>query len=183
VQQKEKVKQKVEEMEKQIHMLFQTIPESTSEEAGSSGEKLHRIEKTIQEYKEKIKELEEHVTPTTPPRSQSAERTRGNNSCRGHQPKHTGSHRAAREEHAALDSPPRGWEPPRTMQEKETNIHAAMAKVKQQQKIVSLPEKIKMTTELKALQLEEKALQVQKTTRQALLEPLQEKEEQAGHGE
>jgi hypothetical protein len=43
---------------------------------------------------------------------------------------------------------------------------------------VSLLEKIKMTTKLKALQLEEKALQVQKTTRQALLEPLQEKVEQ-----
>jgi ElaB/YqjD/DUF883 family membrane-anchored ribosome-binding protein len=66
-QQKEKAKKKVEEMEQQIHMLFQTIPESTSDEAGSSGEKLRRIEQTIQEYKEKIKELEEHVTPTTPP--------------------------------------------------------------------------------------------------------------------
>jgi hypothetical protein len=57
----------VEEMEHQIHMLFQAIPESTSEEVGSSEEKLRRIEKTIQEYKEKIKELEECVTPTTPP--------------------------------------------------------------------------------------------------------------------
>jgi predicted nucleic acid-binding Zn-ribbon protein len=39
-------------------------------------------------------------------------------------------------------------------------------------------EKIKTATEMKALQLEEKALQAQKTTRQALLEPLQEKAEQ-----
>lgn len=53
-------------MEQQIHMLFQIIHESTSDEAGSSGEKLRRIEQTIQEYKEKIKELEERVTPTTP---------------------------------------------------------------------------------------------------------------------
>jgi Fe-S cluster assembly ATPase SufC len=42
---------------------------------------------------------------------------------------------------------------------------------------MSLPEKIKTTTELKALQLEEKALQAQKTTRQASLEHLQEKAE------
>jgi peptidoglycan hydrolase CwlO-like protein len=54
-------------MEQQIHMLFQEILERTNEEAGSSKEKLHRIEQTIQEYKEKIKELEERVTPTTPP--------------------------------------------------------------------------------------------------------------------
>jgi predicted nucleic acid-binding Zn-ribbon protein len=43
---------------------------------------------------------------------------------------------------------------------------------------VSLPKNIKTTTELKALQLEEKALQAQKIARQALLEPLQEKVEQ-----
>jgi peptidoglycan hydrolase CwlO-like protein len=57
----------VEEMEHQIHMLFQKIPKNTNEEARSSKEKLHRIEQTIQEYKENIKELEECVTPTTPP--------------------------------------------------------------------------------------------------------------------
>jgi hypothetical protein len=66
-QQKERAQQKVEEMETQIHILFQAIPDNTNEEAVSSEEKLRRIEKTIQHYKEKIKELEEHVTPTTPP--------------------------------------------------------------------------------------------------------------------
>jgi len=39
-QQKERAQQKVEEMENQIHMLFQTIPETTNEEAWSSEEKL-----------------------------------------------------------------------------------------------------------------------------------------------
>jgi hypothetical protein len=29
---------------------------------------LQRIENIIQQYKEKIKEMEEHVTPTTPPK-------------------------------------------------------------------------------------------------------------------
>jgi hypothetical protein len=43
---------------------------------------------------------------------------------------------------------------------------------------VSLPEKIKTTTELKALQLEEKALQEQKIARQVFLDPLQEKVKQ-----
>jgi hypothetical protein len=43
---------------------------------------------------------------------------------------------------------------------------------------VLLSEKIRTATEIKALQLEEKALQAHKTTRQALLEPLQEKAEQ-----
>jgi peptidoglycan hydrolase CwlO-like protein len=47
-------------------MLFQTILERTSDEVESSREKLRMIEKTIQEYKEKIKELEERVTLTTP---------------------------------------------------------------------------------------------------------------------
>lgn len=43
---------------------------------------------------------------------------------------------------------------------------------------MSLSEKIKTATELKALQLEEKSLQAQKTSREALLKPLQEKAEQ-----
>jgi predicted nucleic acid-binding Zn-ribbon protein len=41
-----------------------------------------------------------------------------------------------------------------------------------------LPEKIKTVTEMKSLQAEEKAVQVQKIARQAQLEPLQEKVEQ-----
>jgi len=65
-QQKERAQKKVEGMENQIHILFQAIPNNTNEEVGFSEEKLRRIEQTIQKYKEKIKELEEHVTPTTP---------------------------------------------------------------------------------------------------------------------
>jgi hypothetical protein len=50
-----------------MHILFQAIPNNTNQEVVSSEEKLRRIENTIQHYKEKIKELEERVTPTTPP--------------------------------------------------------------------------------------------------------------------
>jgi hypothetical protein len=39
-QQKERAQQKVEEMETQIHILFQAIPDNTNEEAVSSEEKL-----------------------------------------------------------------------------------------------------------------------------------------------
>jgi hypothetical protein len=46
-QQKERAQQKVEEMEQKIHMLFQAIPESTSEEAGSSEEKLRWTEQNL----------------------------------------------------------------------------------------------------------------------------------------
>jgi hypothetical protein len=42
-QQKERDQKKVEEMENQIHILFQEIPENINEEAGSSEEKLRRI--------------------------------------------------------------------------------------------------------------------------------------------
>ena len=66
-QRKEREHKKVEDMETQIHILFQAIPDNTNEEAVSLEEKLRRIEQTIQHYKEKIKKLEEHVTPTTPP--------------------------------------------------------------------------------------------------------------------
>ena len=64
------------------------------------------------------------------------------------------------------------------LQEKETKIHTTMAEVKQRHKTMTLPDKIKTATELKSLQLEEKALQAQKTVRQTLLEPLQEKADQ-----
>jgi len=53
-----------------------------------------------------------------------------------------------------------------------------MEEVKKGQKTMSLLEKIKNSTKMKALQLEEKVLQENKTRRQALLEPLQEKAEQ-----
>jgi hypothetical protein len=43
---------------------------------------------------------------------------------------------------------------------------------------MSLPEKIKMATEMKILQEKEKVVQAQKMTRQAQLDPLQEKVEQ-----
>jgi Fe-S cluster assembly ATPase SufC len=53
-----------------------------------------------------------------------------------------------------------------------------MAEVKKRQKQMSLSEKIKTSTKMKDLHLEEKVLQEQNTRRQALLEPLQEKAEQ-----
>jgi predicted RNase H-like nuclease (RuvC/YqgF family) len=47
VQKKVRAQKKVEEMEHQIHMLFQAILENTNEEVGSLEEKLHRLDKTI----------------------------------------------------------------------------------------------------------------------------------------
>jgi hypothetical protein len=64
------------------------------------------------------------------------------------------------------------------MQGKEDRVHVAMADLKQRQKMMSLPEKIKRTVEMKSLQSEEKEVQVEKIARQAQLEPLQEKVEQ-----
>jgi hypothetical protein len=144
VQQKEKVKQKVEEMEQQIHMLFQTIPESTSDEAGSSGEKLCRIEQTIQEYKEKIKELEECVTPTTPPEVRAQWEQEVTTAVEG-------IDQSIQTVTMLLEKSAQLWThlledgSLQELQEKEAKIHAAMAEVKQRQKIVSLPEKIKTT--------------------------------------
>jgi hypothetical protein len=43
---------------------------------------------------------------------------------------------------------------------------------------MSFPEKIKIVADIKTLQVEEKAIQVQNMTRQSKLEPLQEYEEQ-----
>jgi hypothetical protein len=169
-QQKERAQQKVEEMEHQIHMLFQAILENTNEEAGSSKEKLCKIEQTIQEYKEKIKELEERVTSTTPLEvrvQQEQEATTATEDIG----------QSIQIVTELLNKSAQLWThlledgSLQELQEKESKIHAIMEEVKQRQKIISLPEKIKMTTE-------EKVLQAQKIARQALLEPLQQKEEQ-----
>jgi hypothetical protein len=64
------------------------------------------------------------------------------------------------------------------LQGREDKVHAVMEDLKQRQKTMSLPEKIKTTAEMKSLQAEEKVVQAQKIARQAQLEPLQDKAEQ-----
>jgi peptidoglycan hydrolase CwlO-like protein len=61
------VQQKVDEMENQINIVFQAISDDTTSEEASSEEKITKIAQTLQQYKEKIKELEERAVPTTPP--------------------------------------------------------------------------------------------------------------------
>jgi hypothetical protein len=58
------------------------------------------------------------------------------------------------------------------------NCMQQWTEVKQRQRTMSLPEKIKTVAEMKNLQAEEKVVQAQKMARQAQLEPLQEKAEQ-----
>jgi hypothetical protein len=53
-----------------------------------------------------------------------------------------------------------------------------MADVKQQHRMMSLPENIKTVVEMNNLQAKEKAVQVQNMARQDQLEPLQEKEKE-----
>jgi hypothetical protein len=64
---KEIAQQKVDEMETQINTVFQAISDDTVSEEASSEEKITKIAQTLQQYKEKIKELEEHAVPMTPP--------------------------------------------------------------------------------------------------------------------
>jgi predicted nucleic acid-binding Zn-ribbon protein len=54
-------------METQINTVFQAISDDTVSEEASSEEKITKIAQTLQQYKEKIKELEERTVPTTPP--------------------------------------------------------------------------------------------------------------------
>jgi hypothetical protein len=61
------VQQKVEEMEKHISEVFQTIPDNAGSEEVSSEEKMRKIAQALEQYKSQIKELEERAVPTTPP--------------------------------------------------------------------------------------------------------------------
>jgi hypothetical protein len=61
------VQQKVEEMEKHISEVFQTIPDNAESEEVSSEEKMRKIAQALEQYKSQIKELEERAVPTTPP--------------------------------------------------------------------------------------------------------------------
>jgi peptidoglycan hydrolase CwlO-like protein len=54
-------------METQIDAVFQAISDDTVSEEASSEEKITKIAQTLQQYKEKIKELEERAVPMTPP--------------------------------------------------------------------------------------------------------------------
>jgi hypothetical protein len=66
--------QRVEEMERQISGVFQAIPDSAKSEEASFEEKMRKITQALVQYKEKIKELEEHAVPMTPQQSERKER-------------------------------------------------------------------------------------------------------------
>jgi hypothetical protein len=63
------------------------------------------------------------------------------------------------------------------LQGREDKVHVGMAELKHRQKMMSLPEKIKTTKEMKSLKEKEKAVQMQKIARWDQLDPLQEKAE------
>jgi hypothetical protein len=60
----------------------------------------------------------------------------------------------------------------------EEKLHTTMVDVKQQQKMISMLEKIKIVVEMKTLEAEGKAVQAQKMIRHPQLDPLQEKAEE-----
>jgi len=61
------VYQKVDEMENQIHVVFQSISDNAKSEGASLEENMRNIAQNLQQYKDQIKELEECAIPTTPP--------------------------------------------------------------------------------------------------------------------
>jgi hypothetical protein len=60
------VQQKVDEMEKQINVAFQAIPDNAKLARASLEEEIKKIAQDMEQYKEKIKELEKRAVPTTP---------------------------------------------------------------------------------------------------------------------
>jgi hypothetical protein len=65
---KKMVQYKVDEMENQIHTVFQAISNSEGIQGVSAQEKMQKIAQMMQHYKDHIKELEECTVPTTPPK-------------------------------------------------------------------------------------------------------------------
>ena len=63
---KQLVQQKVEEIEKHIGIVFQTILDNAGLEEVSSEENMKKIAQALEQYKSQIKELEECAVPTTP---------------------------------------------------------------------------------------------------------------------
>jgi hypothetical protein len=53
-------------MERQISGVFQAIPDITESEEASPEEKMRKISQALVQYKENIKELEEHTIPMNP---------------------------------------------------------------------------------------------------------------------
>jgi hypothetical protein len=68
-------------MEKHIGTVFQTIPDNAESEGVSSEEKMRKIAQALEQYKDQIKELEEHTVPTTPPEVR-ATREKTQQNCR-----------------------------------------------------------------------------------------------------
>ena len=55
-------------MEKYIGVVFWAIPYNVDSEGVSIEEKMKKIAQALEQYKDQIKELEEHAVPTTPPK-------------------------------------------------------------------------------------------------------------------
>ena len=66
-QRKEITQKKVDQIVTQIDVFFQSISYDTVYDETSLEEKITKIVQTLYQYKEKIKEFEEHIVPTTPP--------------------------------------------------------------------------------------------------------------------
>jgi hypothetical protein len=136
-QKKEIVQKKVDEMETQINEVFQAISNDTVSEEAYSEDNITKIAQTLQQYKEKIKELEERSTYDSPS-SLSAKRERRDNNCKKIM-QHI--HRVEK----LLEKRGHLWTQlleDRILQElqgKKDKLHAAMAYVKKQQRTMSLP--------------------------------------------
>jgi hypothetical protein len=138
---------------------------------------MKKIAQDLEQYKNQIKELEEHALPTTPPEvtvQRDQDTTVSTENIALDIQKMTelleksGQLWTQLQEDGSLQE----------LQGKEDRVHVAMVELKQKQKMMSLPEKIKTAAEMKSLQSEEKAVQANNIARKAQLEPLQEKAEQ-----
>jgi hypothetical protein len=135
--------------------------------------KIDRIAQEIDQYQKEIENLQEQLTPTTPPAVKEKR-------------KHEATTQLQEIEQQVstiadlFDKATQLWtrleEDPQVQRwdKEEERINAVIQELKQRKKTIPIPERVKGTQEIKKMQEELITVQMQKQERQAQIEPLQE---------
>jgi hypothetical protein len=164
-------------IEKQVEEVFKTISDSAQGENIPTEDKIEKITQAMETYRIQITELTELLVPSTPPevRIQREQEATG----------HTESIALIIQEITELyNKSAQLWTnlqedgKLQELDQKEEGINTVMQELKQKKKTMTIPDRLKSAQEMKNLQAELKSIQVDKQSRQAQLEPLQEGAEQ-----
>jgi chromosome segregation ATPase len=169
----EEEREHIKGLEQKVAGTYEKIPQAAQSEEITAAENIDRIAQAIDQYQKEIENLREQLIPTTPPavkEQRKQEATTQLQEIEQQVSTTTDLFDKATQLWTRLeeDQQVHKWDM------EEERINAVIQELKQKQKTIPIPERVKGTQEIKKLQAELISAQTQKQERQAQMEPLQE---------